>query len=86
MTYDSDVVVGATGSSEIIIPKTALAQNEQGLYVLDCEMLLRGSYNYHANGVRHYTADVIPSVVYCHCIKEEKPVVADQSELQPIPL
>ncbi len=59
LCYDADVIDGATGSSEIILPKSALHDN-----LLDISMIKQGSYNYYTHGIRHFFADILPVALY----------------------
>lgn len=68
IAHDHDVTEGALGSSEIIIPKSAVLKDEDGNLTINCSEIVRGSYNYRTRGARHFFADVLPSVLYCKCI------------------
>lgn len=58
--YDSDVMDGASGTSEIIVPKRAANK-----FSFDVSNVKAGSYNYRAKGFPHFCADILPNVIYC---------------------
>jgi hypothetical protein len=60
--FDNDIIPGATGSSEIIVPKTAALSPEENEF--NVTEIQQGSYNFRTNGVAHFFADILPNVLY----------------------
>lgn len=63
LAYDSSILAGAPGSSEIIVPKKAIVNG-----VVEVSQITEGSYNFHTKGFKHFQADILPNAIYCKCV------------------